>query len=143
MDIYASVEDYEKVYNTALNNEQHKRLLMLIELASSLLREEANKRNMNLSAVISSSDDKANVAKMVVLACVHRVMSKDDDQDMPLEQFSQSALGYTFSGTYVNPGDDLYYLRNELKRMGIIKQRYGALEEMLLGICSINIFQNR
>lgn len=128
MDIYASVEDYEKVYNTALNNEQHKRLLMLIELASSLLREEANKRNMNLSAVISSSDDKANVAKMVVLACVHRVMSKDDDHDMPLEQFSQSALGYTFSGTYVNPGDDLYYLRNELKRMGIIKQRYGAME---------------
>lgn len=128
MDIYASVEDYEKVYNTDLNNEQHKRLLMLIELASSLLREEANKRNMNLSAVISSSDDKANVAKMVVLACVHRVMSKDDDQDMPLEQFSQSALGYTFSGTYVNPGDDLYYLRNELKRMGIIKQRYGAME---------------
>nr|DAM41626.1 MAG TPA: hypothetical protein [Caudoviricetes sp.]DAV25853.1 MAG TPA: hypothetical protein [Caudoviricetes sp.] len=128
MDIYASVEDYEKVYNTALNNEQHKRLLMLIELASSLLREEANKRNMNLGAVISSSDDKANVAKMVVLACVHRVMSKDDDQDMPLEQFSQSALGYTFSGTYVNPGDDLYYLRNELKRMGIIKQRYGAME---------------
>ena len=128
MDIYASVEDYEKVYNTALNNDQHKRLLMLIELASSLLREEANKRNMNLSAVISSSDDKANVAKMVVLACVHRVMSKDDNQDMPLEQFSQSALGYTFSGTYVNPGDDLYYLRNELKRMGIIKQRYGAME---------------
>lgn len=128
MDIYASVEDYEKVYNTALNNEQQKRLLMLIELASSLLREEANKRNMNLSAVISSSDDKANVAKMVVLACVHRVMSKDDEQDMPLEQFSQSALGYTFSGTYVNPGDDLYYLRNELKRMGIIKQRYGAME---------------
>ena len=128
MDIYASVEDYEKVYNTALNNDQHKRLLMLIGLASSLLREEANKRNMNLSAVISSSDDKANVAKMVVLACVHRVMSKDDDQDMPLEQFSQSALGYTFSGTYVNPGDDLYYLRNELKRMGIIKQRYGAME---------------
>lgn len=128
MDIYASVEDYEKVYNTALNNDQHKRLLMLIELASSLLREEANKRNMNLNAVISSSDDKANVAKMVVLACVHRVMSKDDDQDMPLEQFSQSALGYTFSGTYVNPGDDLYYLRNELKRMGIIKQRYGAME---------------
>ena len=128
MDIYASVEDYEKVYNTALNNDQHKRLLMLIELASSLLREEANKRKMNLSAVISSSDDKANVAKMVVLACVHRVMSKDDDQDMPLEQFSQSALGYTFSGTYVNPGDDLYYLRNELKRMGIIKQRYGAME---------------
>ena len=128
MDIYASVEDYEKVYNTALNNDQHKRLLMLIVLASSLLREEANKRNMNLSAVISSSDDKANVAKMVVLACVHRVMSKDDDQDMPLEQFSQSALGYTFSGTYVNPGDDLYYLRNELKRMGIIKQRYGAME---------------
>lgn len=128
MDIYASVEDYEKVYNTALNNDQHKRLLMLIELASSLLREEANKRNMNLGAVISSSDDKANVAKMVVLACVHRVMSKDDDQDMPLEQFSQSALGYTFSGTYVNPGDDLYYLRNELKRMGIIKQRYGAME---------------
>lgn len=128
MDIYASIEDYEKVYNIILNNEQQKRLLVLIELASSLLREEANKRKINLSTVINSSDDKANVAKMVVLACVHRVMSKDDEQDMPLEQFSQSALGYTFSGTYVNPGDDLYYLKNELKRMGIIKQKYGAME---------------
>lgn len=128
MDIYASIENYEKVYNIILNNEQQKRLLVLIELASSLLREEANKRKINLSTVINSSDDKANVAKMVVLACVHRVMSKDDEQDMPLEQFSQSALGYTFSGTYVNPGDDLYYLKNELKRMGIIKQRYGAME---------------
>lgn len=128
MDIYASIEDYEKVYNIVLNNEQQKRLLILIELASSLLREEANKRKINLSAVINSSDDKANVAKMVVLACVHRVMAKDDGQDMPLEQFSQSALGYTFSGTYVNPGDDLYFLKNELKRMGIIKQRYGAME---------------
>ncbi len=128
MDIYASIEDYEKVYNIVLNNDQQKRLLILIELASSLLREEASKRKINLSAVINSSDDKANVAKMVVLACVHRVMAKDDDQDMPLEQFSQSALGYTFSGTYVNPGDDLYYLKNELKRMGIIKQRYGAME---------------
>lgn len=128
MDIYASIEDYEKVYNIILNNEQQKRLLVLIELASSLLREEANKRKINLSTVINSSDDKANVAKMVVLACVHRVMSKDDEQDMPLKQFSQSALGYTFSGTYVNPGDDLYYLKNELKRMGIIKQRYGAME---------------
>jgi hypothetical protein len=128
MDIYASIEDYEKVYNIILNNEQQKRLLVLIELASSLLREEANKRKINLSVAINSSDDKANVAKMVVLACVHRVMAKDDEQDMPLEQFSQSALGYTFSGTYVNPGDDLYYLKNELKRMGIIKQRYGAVE---------------
>ena len=88
MDIYASIEDYEKVYNIILNNEQQKRLLVLIELASSLLREEANKRKINLSAVINSSDDKANVAKMVVLACVHRVMAKDDEQDMPLEQFS-------------------------------------------------------
>lgn len=128
MDIYASIEDYEKVYNIVLNNDQQKRLLILIELASSLLREEASKRKINLSAVINSSDDKANIAKMVVLACVHRVMAKDDEQDMPLEQFSQSALGYTFSGTYVNPGDDLYYLKNELKRMGIIKQRYGAME---------------
>lgn len=128
MDIYASIEDYEKVYNIVLNNDQQKRLLILIELASSLLREEASKRKINLSAVINSSDDKANIAKMVVLACVHRVMTKDDEQDMPLEQFSQSALGYTFSGTYVNPGDDLYYLKNELKRMGIIKQRYGAME---------------
>lgn len=129
MNIYASIEDYEKVYNVILNKDQQDRLLVLLELASSLLREEGGKRNINLDAVICSSDDKANIAKMVVLACVHRVMAKEDGQDsMPLEQFSQSALGYTFSGTYVNPGDDLYFLRNELKRMGIIKQRYGAME---------------
>jgi hypothetical protein len=30
--------------------------------------------------------------------------------------------------TYLNAGQALYYLRNELKDLGIIRQRYGALD---------------
>lgn len=124
---YATPDDYERVYQVTLNADQHSRLPILLGFASSLLRQEAKRRGYDMDEMLAKDADKASIAMMITLASVHRVMSKQE-ADMPLEQFSQSALGYTFSGTYVNPGDDLYFLNNELKRIGIIKQRYGALE---------------
>ena len=36
--------------------------------------------------------------------------------------------GYSATATYINAGQSLYFLRNELKDLGIIRQTYGLLE---------------
>ena len=45
-----------------------------------------------------------------------------------MEQFSQSALGYTASGTYLVPGGGLFIKKSELSRLGLKRQRIGVLD---------------
>lgn len=127
MNNYATVSDYLQLYDASISDTSQERLKMLLELASSLLREEAKQRGYNLERMIKKNPDKANVAKLVVLASVRRVMSKEEEEASNLQQFSQSAMGYTFSGTYFNPGDDLYFLKNELSRLGLTRQKVTAI----------------
>ena len=127
MNRYATIEDYLQLYNAEIDDSKKERLIMLLDLASSLLREEARERGYNLDRMIERNPDKANVAKLVVLASVRRVMSKEEEDSLNLQQFSQSAMGYTISGTYFNPGDDLYFLKNELSRLGLNRQKITSI----------------
>ena len=115
------------MYNAEIGDSKKERLTMLLDLASSLLREEARERGYNLDRMIERNLDKANVAKLVVLSSVRRVMSKEEEDSLNLQQFSQSAMGYTISGTYFNPGDDLYFLKNELSRLGLNRQKITSI----------------
>ena len=121
----ATVEEYEEVYSVHLSDTDKKRVETLLMYASSLLRVEASNRGYNLDIIILKDEAKKYVAKMVVLASVKRAMHANEVTEAPLEQFSQSAMGYTVSGTYLNPGDDIYFLNNELKRLGIAKKSQG------------------
>lgn len=127
MNKYATIEDYLQLYNAEIGDSKKERLTMLLDLASSLLREEARERGYNLDRMIERNLDKANVAKLVVLSSVRRVMSKEEEDSLNLQQFSQSAMGYTISGTYFNPGDDLYFLKNELSRLGLNRQKITSI----------------
>lgn len=121
-DILATVEEYEEVYSVHLSDTEKAHVETLLIYASALLRVEASNRGYNLDLIILKDEAKRTVAKMVVLASVKRAMHTNEVTEAPLEQFSQSALGYTVSGTYLNPGDDIYFLNNELKRLGIKKK---------------------
>lgn len=118
----ATIEEYEKVYNVHLSDSEKERVETLLMYASALLRVEASNRGYNLDLIMLKDGAKRTVAKMVVLASVKRAMHTNEVTEAPLEQFSQSAMGYTVSGTYLNPGDDIYFLNNELKRLGIKKK---------------------
>lgn len=121
----ATTNDYEAVYSVHLSDTEKARVETLLEYASALLRVEASNRGFNLDFIISRDGAKKAVAKMVVLASVKRAMHTNEVTEAPLEQFSQSAMGYTVSGTYLNPGDDIYFLNNELKRLGITRKSQG------------------
>lgn len=118
----ATVEEYEEVYSVHLSDTEKSRVETLLMYASALLRVEASNRGYNLDLIMLKDGAKRTVAKMVVLASVKRAMHTNEMTEAPLEQFSQSAMGYTVSGTYLNPGDDIYFLNNELKRLGIKKK---------------------
>ena len=48
----------------------------------------------------------------------------------PLSQESQSADGYTWSGTYAIPGGGIAsaIMNNDLKRLGLRRQKYGVID---------------
>ena len=45
-----------------------------------------------------------------------------------MTQYSQSALGYSVSGTYLVPGGGIFIKNTELKILGLKNQRYGVIE---------------
>ena len=46
----------------------------------------------------------------------------------PMTQTTESALGYSFSGSYLVPGGGLFIKNSELNRLGLRKQRYGVID---------------
>ena len=66
------------------------------------------------------------MAKSVTVDIVARNLNTPTDQQ-PMSQFSESALGYSVSGTYLVPGGGLYIKKEELAKLGLKKQRFGVI----------------
>jgi hypothetical protein len=79
--------------------------------------------------MIYENDALASVAKMVTVDIVVRVLRQSQEGEQ-MSRESQSALGYTWSGTYAVPGGGISgaIMRNDLKRLGIKRQRYGVID---------------
>ena len=101
----------------------------MIPLICDALREEAAKGGQDLDARISVETPLASVAKMVTVDIVARILRQSTDGD-PMAQESQAGLGYSWSGTYAVPGGGMSnaIMKNDLKRLGIKRQRYGVIE---------------
>jgi hypothetical protein len=66
---------------------------------------------------------------MVTCDVVARIMRQSTSGE-PVSQESQSALGYSWSGTYAVPGGGaaMSLMNNERKMLGLKRQKYGAME---------------
>ena len=96
--------------------------------ASDTLRQTARNRGYDLDQMIDDGKVYINVVIDVVVAAVTRVLRASTTSE-PMTQISQSALGYSFSGTYLNPQGGIFYYDNELGRLGLKKrQRLGRIE---------------
>ena len=65
--------------------------------------------------------------KSVVVDIVARTLMTSTNQE-PMTQYSESALGYSVSGSFLVPGGGLFIKDSELKRLGLKKQRYGIID---------------
>ena len=125
--VYATMDDVQALGRTLTADEQEK-VPQLLEIASALLRTEAKKRGYDLDAMIADDPDKGLIAKILTVNGVVRSLNAASDTSPAAVQGSQSALGYSVSYTYLNAGQDIYFLKNELKELGIMRQKCGVLE---------------
>lgn len=126
MSDYATVDDVIAL-KRALTAEEAERAEMLIPIVCDSLRYEAEKVGKNLDEMVETSTMLASVAKSVTVDVVMReLMTKTEGE--PMTQMSESALGYSVSGSYLVPGGGLFIKRSELKRLGLARQRYGVIE---------------
>lgn len=127
MENFAKIEDLELLWRS-LKFDEHARAEALLEVVSNSLRVEAEKVGKDLDDMVAESVSFASVAKSVTVDIVARTLMTSTDHE-PMTQVSESALGYSFSGSYLVPGGGLFIKDTELKRLGLKKkQRYGAIE---------------
>ena len=126
---FASVADVEALWRT-LTPAEEERATNLLPAISDVLRSEAERRGYDLDSMIEESASYETVVKTTTVdICVRALRQDTSATGEPMAQESQSALGYSWSGTYAIPGgSNLPIMRNDLKRLGITKQRWGALD---------------
>ena len=99
----------------------------LLDIVSARLRFEAKRVNKNLDEMVANDSDFEIVAKSVAAGIVERTLKLQKSDSPIVSQYSESALGYSYSGTIPNPGESLYIKKNELKALGLKRQRYGVI----------------
>ena len=123
---FAEIEDMETLWRK-LTPEETTRAEALLSLVSDCLRYEAEKAGKDLDQMIAESPALASVARSVTVDVTARTLMTSTNSE-PMEQMSQSALGYSVSGTYLIPGGGLFIKKSELARLGIRRQRIGVIE---------------
>lgn len=125
MSEFATTQDVIELWRS-LTTEELSRAEKLLPIVSDSLRIEASKVGKDIDE-LSKNKAYANVLKSVVVDVVARTLMTSTDNE-PMTQESQSALGYTWSGTYLVPGGGLFIKNSELARLGLKRQRYGGFE---------------
>lgn len=127
MNPFATVDDLTILWRP-LKEDEKERAEKLLEIVSDSLREEADKVGRNLDAMIAEKPPYfANVVKSVTVDIVARTLMTSTDKE-PMTQTTESALGYSVSGSYLVPGGGLFIKNSELSRLGLKKQRFGVID---------------
>ena len=126
MEPFASVEDMARLWRD-MNYSEEERAKKLIPIVSDCLRFEAKKIGKNLDEMIKTDPELESVAKSVTVDVVARMLMTSTTSE-PMMQTTQSALGYSFSGTYLVPGGGLFIKKSELAILGLRRQRRGVID---------------
>lgn len=123
---FATVEEMMTLWRE-MSGAEAQRAEALLPVVSDNLRQEAKNRGYDLDQMVTEGKLLANVVKDVAVAATARMLRSDTNGE-PVSQYSQSALGYSVSGTYLNSSGSVYFTTAELKRLGILRQRIGVIE---------------
>ena len=129
MSDFATLEDVAALTGKEYSESEQARLTALLADISNALRFEAEKVGKDIDEMIVKSEAYASVVKIVTVDVAVRVLRQNLDTE-PMTQESQAALGYSWSGTYAIPGGGISgaIMRNDLKRLGLRRQRYGSID---------------
>lgn len=121
---YCTINDVIALYR-ALSADETAKATALIPIVSSRLRMEAKKRGYDLDAMISEDADLKKTAIGITVDIIARAIMTPDTA--PMTNFTEGAMGYSYSGTFLSPGGGLFIKDAELRALGIKKQRIGSI----------------
>ena len=122
--VYATVSDIT-VLGRSLTASEQQAAEVLLEQASAKLRLIAKKYGSDIDQLIASDEDYGDAVKNIVVQSTIRALGAVSNSGPALSQGSETNGSYSIQMTYLNAGQSLYFLRNELKDLGILRQRYG------------------
>ncbi len=123
---FATIQDIIDLWRP-MSPEETDRADALLPIVSDSLRVEADRVGKDLDVMVAEDAVYANVVKSVTVDVVARTLMTSTDSE-PMIQTSESALGYSYSGTFLVPGGGLFIKNTELVRLGLKRQRYGVIE---------------
>ena len=123
---FATVADITALWRP-LSEAEKERAEALLPVVSDSLRQEAIKVGKDLDQMLADGEMLENVLRSVVVDVVARTLMTSTDSE-PMTQFSESALGYSASGTFLVPGGGLFIKSSELARLGLKRQKYGVID---------------
>ncbi len=128
---YATVADLIAL-GRQLTEQERQTAEILLERASAKLRVTARNYGKDIDAMIADevtgADFSSAVKDVVIQATLRALNSAYNDNTPALSQGSETNGSYSIQMTYLNAGQSLYFLRNELKDLGLLRQVYGAIE---------------
>lgn len=124
---FATVSDIETLWRP-LSAPEQARAEALLPLVSDELRVLAKNVGKDLDAMAAADEAYASVLKIVTVDVTVRVLRQSTEGDA-MTQESQSALGYSWSGTYAVAGGGIAnaILNNDLKKLGLRTQQIGVM----------------
>ncbi|MDY3109066.1 MAG: phage Gp19/Gp15/Gp42 family protein [Lachnospiraceae bacterium] len=123
---YVTIDDVITLFRP-LTPEERAKAEELIPIVLDSLRVEADKVGKDLDIMLDENEALRNVLKSVVVDVVGRTLNTSTKAE-PMSQMSESALGYSVSGTFLVPGGGLFIKKSELARLGIKRQRIRSIE---------------
>jgi hypothetical protein len=128
--IYASIADI-RAAGYPLSAAQETAANTLLEQASAKLRTQARSVGKDIDALIAdpvTGEDFGLAVKSVIVQAVCRGLDSAGGGGS-ITQGSQSLGSYSVQQTFFNPGQSLYFVRGELKDLGLYRsQVFGAID---------------
>lgn len=133
---FATVEDIQRLYRPLSAAEQD-RADDLLPLVSDEIRVLGRNYGKDIDARIKVDSAYESVVKIVTCDVTFRILRQNTEGDA-MSQESQSALGYSWSGTFAVAGGGIAnsILNNDLKKLGLLKQQMGS--EFLWRGCQVS-----
>lgn len=123
--VYCTVQDVIDLFRP-LSQAEETRTEELIPVVTDALRLEAVKVGKDLDVLAEDATYK-DVLRSVIVDIVARILMTPT-VGAPMSQYSESAGGYSVSGTFLNAGGGMFIKKSELSRLMLTRQRFGVIE---------------
>lgn len=123
---FATIEDLRTLWRS-MTLEEENRAKAYLPIVSNELRYQADRYGKDLDEMIAKNPSLSDIAKSVTCDVVARILLTSTTTE-PMSTMTETANGYSMSGTYLIPGGGVFIKKSELARLGLRRQKLKSLE---------------